>query len=215
MNDLWVIHELSLNYPWAIHGSSMPNWYWHPWISIEYQWLVHGSFIDNPLAPKDFHGLPKTGPIRSRGTARPYYMNAYLKGACKKDMGGGTSFLERLWTSCEGALINNRRGEGDHRKRGCNLKKWIILAVQHAIRMCNSLPIGMIWHHLQKLAKISGDYKWDVLTFAKSGGHFTRCFEGQVHQVLYLCNEQPRATREIFLAMDRVLYHIRIRTLYP
>ena len=41
--------------------------------------------------------------------------------------------------------------------------------------------------HLPKLAKINGDYSSEVLTFAKSNGHFTGCFEGQVHQVLYLC----------------------------
>ena len=53
-----------------------------------------------------------------------------------------------------------------------------------------------------------------MFTFAKTNGHFTRCFEGQVHQVLYLCSEEPRGTSGIFPAMDRVLYHIGVRTLY-
>ena len=59
---------------------------------------------------------------------------------------------------------------------------------------------------MQKLAKISGDYKWEVLTFAKSSGHFTKCFGGQVHQVLYLCSEEPRGTWGRFPGMDRVLF---------
>ena len=67
---------------------------------------------------------------------------------------------------------------------------------------------------MAKIAKISGDYKWEVLTFAKSSGHFTRCFGGQVHQVLYLCSKEPRPTSGIFPAMDRVLYHIGVGTLY-
>ena len=56
------------------------------------------------------------------------------------------------------------------------------------------------------MAKISGDYRWEVLTFAKSSGHFTRCFGGQVHQVLYLCSREPRGTWGTFPAMDRVLF---------
>ena len=67
---------------------------------------------------------------------------------------------------------------------------------------------------MAKIAKISGDYRWDVLTFAKSSGHFTRCFEGQVHQVLYLCTGEPRRTWGIFPGMHRVLYHSGVGTLY-
>ena len=40
-----------------------------------------------------------------------------------------------------------------------------------------------------------------MLRFAKSSVHFTRCFEGQVHQVLFLCSEDG-------------LYHIEVGTLY-
>ena len=53
-----------------------------------------------------------------------------------------------------------------------------------------------------------------MLTFAKSNGHFTKCLGGQVHQVLYLCSGETRATRAIFPSMDRVLFHIGVRTLY-
>ena len=67
---------------------------------------------------------------------------------------------------------------------------------------------------MAKIAKISGDYRWEVLTFAKSIGHFTRCFGGQVHQVLYLCSREPRGTSGTFPGMDRVLFHIQVRTLY-
>ena len=35
--------------------------------------------------------------------------------------------------------------------------------------------------------------KWETLTFAKLSGHFTRCFECQVHQVLHLRSEEPQA----------------------
>ena len=65
-----------------------------------------------------------------------------------------------------------------------------------------------------KLAKMNGDYNWEVLTYAKSSGHFTRCFGGRVHQVLYLCSKEARGTSGTFPAMDRVLYHIGVRTLY-
>ena len=65
-----------------------------------------------------------------------------------------------------------------------------------------------------KNAKTSGDYRWEVLTFAKSSGHFTKCFEGQVHPVVYLCSREPRPIRATFLAMDRVLFHIGVGTLY-
>ena len=44
--------------------------------------------------------------------------------------------------------------------------------------------------------------------------HFTKCFEGPIHQVLYLCTGQPRAIRATFLAMDRIPHHIGVRTLY-
>ena len=67
---------------------------------------------------------------------------------------------------------------------------------------------------MAKIAKISGDYRWEVLTFAKSSGHFTRCFGGQVHQVLYLCSREPRGTWGTFPAMTGVLFHIQVRTLY-
>ena len=43
---------------------------------------------------------------------------------------------------------------------------------------------------LRKYQK-SGDYNWEVLTFAKLKSHFTKCSEGQVHQVLYLCMGKP------------------------
>ena len=64
------------------------------------------------------------------------------------------------------------------------------------------------------MAKIIGDYRWEVLTFAKSSGHFTRCFGGQVHQVLYLCSEEPQRGSGTFPAMTGVLFHIHVRTLY-
>ena len=53
-----------------------------------------------------------------------------------------------------------------------------------------------------------------MLTFAKSIGHFAMCFGRQVHQVLYLSNEEPRGTSGRFLAMTRVLFHIHVGTLY-
>ena len=57
-----------------------------------------------------------------------------------------------------------------------------------------TLRFGCIFKGFRKRAKIIGDYRWEVLTFAKSSGHFTRCFGGQVHQVLYLCSKEPRTT---------------------
>ena len=48
------------------------------------------------------------------------------------------------------------------------------------------LRFGNIFEGFRKRAKIIGDYRWEVLTFAKSSGHFAKCFGGQVHQVLYL-----------------------------
>ena len=41
---------------------------------------------------------------------------------------------------------------------------------------------------------------------ANSNGLFTKCFGGQVHQVLYLCSEEPRGTWGRFPGMDRVLF---------
>ena len=67
---------------------------------------------------------------------------------------------------------------------------------------------------MAKIAKISGDYKWEVLTFVKSSGDFTKCFGGRVHQVPYLFTGELRRTRATFPAMTRVLYHIQVRTLY-
>ena len=66
---------------------------------------------------------------------------------------------------------------------------------------------------MAKMAKISGDYTWEVLTFAKSSGHFTRCFEDQVHQVLYLCSEEPLGTRARSPGQTGVLFLIQVRTL--
>ena len=60
------------------------------------------------------------------------------------------------------------------------------------------LRFGRIFEGFRKRAKIIGDYRWEVLTFAKSSGHFTRCFGGQVHQVLYLCSKEPRAISGTF-----------------
>ena len=67
------------------------------------------------------------------------------------------------------------------------------------------LRFPCIFEGFRKRAKIIGDYRWEVLTFAKSSVHFTRCFGGQVHQVLYLCSREPRGTWATFPAMDRVL----------
>ena len=53
-----------------------------------------------------------------------------------------------------------------------------------------------------------------MFTLAKLSGHFSTCFESQVHQVEYMCSEELRGTRARFLAMDRVLSHIRVRTQY-
>ena len=64
---------------------------------------------------------------------------------------------------------------------------------------------GRCWH-LAKIRKICGNYKWEVLTFAKSSGHFTRCFGSQVHQVLCLCSEEPRGRRARSSAMTGVLF---------
>ena len=58
------------------------------------------------------------------------------------------------------------------------------------------------------------NHKWEALTCAKLGFHFTRCFEGQVHQVPYLGTGEVRKRWGIFLAMARVLYHSGIGTLY-
>ena len=52
------------------------------------------------------------------------------------------------------------------------------------------------------------------MTFAKSNGHFTKCFEGQVHQVLYLYSREPRGTCTTFPGMDLILYLSGVRTLY-
>ena len=35
---------------------------------------------------------------------------------------------------------------------------------------------------------------------------FTRCFGGQVHEVLCLCSKETRTRSATFLAMDRVLF---------
>ena len=59
-----------------------------------------------------------------------------------------------------------------------------------------------IW---QKIIKMNSDYKCEVLTFAKSSGHFTKYFEGQVHQVLYLCGRESWAISGTCLVMERVL----------
>lgn len=67
---------------------------------------------------------------------------------------------------------------------------------------------------MPKLAKINGDHTWEVRTCAKSNGHFTKCFECQVHKVLYLCSKEPRTTWGTSPAMTGFLFHIRIRTLY-
>ena len=75
------------------------------------------------------------------------------------------------------------------------------------------LRFGRIFEGFRKRAKIIGDYRWEVLTFAKSSGHFTRCFGGQVHQVLYLCSEEPRATWATFPGQTGVFFHIQVRTL--
>ena len=40
------------------------------------------------------------------------------------------------------------------------------------------------------------DHSWDVLTFAKSSGHFTKCFGSQALQVLYLCSGEPGGSLE-------------------
>ena len=77
-----------------------------------------------------------------------------------------------------------------------------------------SLRFGRIFEGFRKRAKIMGDYRWEVLTFAKSSGHFTRCFGGQVHQVLYLCSEEPRGRWGTFPGQTGVLFHMWIRTLY-
>ena len=58
------------------------------------------------------------------------------------------------------------------------------------------------------------DYRYEVLTFAKLSVHFTECFGGQVHEVLYVCTGEPRRTWGIFPGMVRVLFHIGVRTLY-
>ena len=54
----------------------------------------------------------------------------------------------------------------------------------------------------------------EVLTFAKSSGHFTTCFGSQVHQVLYLCSKEPWTAYATSRLVDRVLFHICVRTLY-
>ena len=46
--------------------------------------------------------------------------------------------------------------------------------------------------------KKDNNYKWAVLTCANSGVHFTWCFEGRVHQVLYLCSGGTRKITETF-----------------
>ena len=44
--------------------------------------------------------------------------------------------------------------------------------------------------------------------------HFTRCFEGQVHQIPHLCTRELRRRSGIFLGVDRVLYNIWVGRLY-
>ena len=53
-----------------------------------------------------------------------------------------------------------------------------------------------------------------VLIFAKLSGHFTRCFEGQVHQVPYLCTGEAWRTSATFPGKTGVLFHIHVRNLY-
>ena len=75
------------------------------------------------------------------------------------------------------------------------------------------LRFGCIFEGFRKRAKIIGDYRWEVLTFAKSSGHFTRCFGGQVHQALYLCSREPRGRWGTFPGQTGVFFHIQVRTL--
>ena len=49
-----------------------------------------------------------------------------------------------------------------------------------------------IFKVFEKIAKKRRDRIWEVLTFAQLSGPFTKCFEGQVQQVLYLCSEDSR-----------------------
>ena len=41
--------------------------------------------------------------------------------------------------------------------------------------------VFVVFSGFQKMAKLIGDYRWDVLPFAKSSGHFTTCFGSQIH----------------------------------
>ena len=52
------------------------------------------------------------------------------------------------------------------------------------------------------MAKINNDYNEEVLTFAKLSGHFTRCFEGRVHQVLYVCSREAQTISGTFPGQD-------------
>ena len=66
---------------------------------------------------------------------------------------------------------------------------------------------------MAKIAKISGDDKWEVLTFAKSSGHSTRCFEGQVKCTVPVQHGTPGNMGEI-PGNGQGSLHIQIRTLY-
>ena len=82
MDHPLIIHGLSIDYPWIIHGLSMD----YPWIihgfSMDYPWIIHG----HPWISMDFQGLgePANTSWGNRsagcgGTARPGFLNAYLK----------------------------------------------------------------------------------------------------------------------------------------
>ena len=51
-----------------------------------------------------------------------------------------------------------------------------------------------------KMVKKDVNYRWEMLTCAKLSVHFTRCFEGQVHQVLYLSSREHPTQRSNFPA---------------
>ena len=65
------------------------------------------------------------------------------------------------------------------------------------------------------MAEGNRNVSWDVLTCAELSVRFTRCFEGHVHQALYLSSSKdPRARTARFLGQDKVPSHSRVGILY-
>lgn len=63
---------------------------------------------------------------------------------------------------------------------------------------------NMVLKGSEKLAKTNCNHKCEVWTSTKKGAHFTKCFEGRVHHVQYLCIGGPRRNP----GQEKGFYHI-------